>query len=487
MASAFESGRMQTAIDQAIGLIGQLFDVFANVGSIFMDILGPMETSGGGFIGILQDITKSMADAFATPAVQDGLKAIYETMAVLGKTVGPLLADALQAIAPVFAALGPPAQVLIRALGAGLQPVIKALGPVLLAGARAVGALVVAASPLLTVAGELVAALLPALTPLLDAAVVVFQALAPIVATVAKTLKDTLGPILAQLPAIVAPLAKLLGDQLAMWLGLIGDLLVELSPSFVLLGQALGQLMAAASPIIQMWAEMSTTLLQHLLPVLKPVLELFVKIAAYLIGDLARSITDTALPLVRSLGALLRGDFSGAADYAKQALRGFMEDAVKRFTELPELARRALGDIGRTLYDAGQRLLIGLIDGLRAMVPSLKEHLGWITSMIPSWKGPATLDARLLTPAGRSVIEGFQHGISLATPGLEDQLTSLTGSLPGMSLAPTGAMAAQGGAAGGSTTRVVVELSGPQDMKQLIRRIVANDGGNVQTVLGQPV
>ncbi|MEW1638658.1 hypothetical protein AB0469_31940 [Streptomyces sp. NPDC093801] len=487
MADSFASGRMQKAIEQAITLVGQLFDVIGNVGSMLGSLFGAAQASGGGFLGVLQQVTKAMADAFDTPAVQAGLKSIYETMSVLGQTVGPLLADALQAIAPVFTALGPPIQIVIRALGAGLQPVIKALGPVLVAAARAFGSLITAAAPLLTTVGTLVAALLPAVTPLFDALVVVFDALAPVVRQVADTLVAALQPVLAALPGIIGPLAKMLGDQLALWLGVIGDILVQLSPSLVTLGQSLGQLMVALSPLIAMWAQMSTELLQHLLPALQPVLDLFVKIAAYLISDFARSIRDVAVPLLQSLGALMRGDLSGAADYAKQALRGLVRDAVLRFTELPQLVRDAFGNIGSVLYNAGASAMIGFINGLRAMIPSLRDHLGWITSMIPSWKGPETLDARLLTPAGRSVIEGFQRGISLATPGLEDQLSGLTGSLPGMTLAPVGGMAAAGGTAGGSAPRITVELAGPQEMKQLIRRIVANDGGNVQTVLGQPV
>ncbi|MFJ1865551.1 hypothetical protein ACIOD1_13050 [Streptomyces sp. NPDC088097] len=529
MASAFESGRMQTAIDQAIGLIGQLFDVFANVGDIFASVLGPMETSGGGFIGILQDITRSMADAFATPAVQAGLKAIYETMSVLGKTVGPLLADALQAIAPIFVALGPPIQTLIKAFGEALGPVIKALGPVLESAAKAFGELITAISPLLPVAGELIAALLPALTPLFDGLGVVFKELAPVIKIVAGILKETLGPIFAQLPGIIGPIATLLAGQLGWGLKLVGELLTTLAPSFKILGETIGKLMIALGPLIQVWGELIAKMMVELMPFLIPLIQLIGDLATIFADQLAGIIISVVIPAIEMITKLLQGDFSGAWDAAKRMIMGMMVTWLNLFENLPTriwdalsklgdklaerlrdagdraaavliekrgvilttlaripaMASEALGDLGWVLWNAGARLIGGLIDGLRAMVPSLKEHLSWITNMMPSWKGPPETDARILTPAGRSLIEGFQRGISLATPGLQDQLAGLTGSLPGMALAPAGAMGGPGGPSARSVPRVIVEVEGPDAMKQFIRRIVASDGGDVQQVLGR--
>lgn len=233
MTKAFESGAMQKAIENAIALVGDLFEVLGNLASVFTSVFKAAQVSGGGMIGVLKEITGALADAFASKPVQAGLRSIFETMSTLAKTVGPLLGQALQAIAPIFTALGPPIQTLIKALGKALQPVIKALGPVLEAAARAFGALIEAAAPLLPVIGDLVASLLPALTPLFDALAVVFAALAPVVKDLADALGATLKPILAGLAPIIAPLAKMLGDQLALWLGVVGDIVVALAPSLV--------------------------------------------------------------------------------------------------------------------------------------------------------------------------------------------------------------------------------------------------------------
>ena len=78
-------------------------------------------------IGVLTPLVfASISSLESSPEVQAGMRSLFTTMAVLGKTVAPLLGDALKLIAPILEKLGPPAQTLIKALGAGIQPVIEA-------------------------------------------------------------------------------------------------------------------------------------------------------------------------------------------------------------------------------------------------------------------------------------------------------------------------------------------------------------------------
>ncbi|MFG2976307.1 hypothetical protein ACGFYY_25405 [Streptomyces sp. NPDC048331] len=476
MAAAFESGRMQTAIDQAIGLVGQLFDVFANVGEIFANILGPMESSGGGFIGVLQDITQAMADAFGSPEVQAGLKSIYEVMSAVGKTAAPILVDALKIIASVFAELGEPVKVLVAALGAALRPVIQALGPVLVAAATAVGQLVIALSPLLPVIGALIAQLLPVLTPLLTALGQCFQDLAPLVMQVAAILMAVLTPVLAKLPGLVSLIAEGLAKQFAVAVQLAGELLTELAPSLADIGMICGELLVALAPLISVLAQLASQLLVGLMPVIRPLIGIVGQLAAIFADRLATTIRTVVIPVIQFLVALLRGDLTSAGNAARQFLSG-----------LGQMVIGSIGDLGNVLWYAGRQILGGLINGLRSMVPSLREHLGWITSMLPDWKGPAETDARILTPAGRSLIDGFRRGISAATPGLRDQLGGLTGDLPGMVLPVTPALggAAGGGPGAGQPVQVVVTFQGGiAPMLNTLQREIKALGGNVQAVLG---
>ncbi|MFF7561965.1 hypothetical protein ACFZB4_18580 [Streptomyces pseudovenezuelae] len=474
LTAAFESGRMEKAIDTAVGLLGDLVDVAGNVGSILGSVFSAAQANGGGFLGTLQKITGSLADAFASPEVQAGLSALFSTMSTLASTVAPLLGQALGVVAPILAALGPPAQTLIKALGDGLSPIITALGPVLVTAAGAVGSLVEAVAPLLPVVGELAASLLPALTPLLEAAQVVFQAMAPVVGQLAGILQETLAPILAQLPALIQPLADLMATQLVTIFQLLGQTLVEVGPSLVQLGVAAGQLLVAATPLIEIFAQLTAQMLQRLVPALVPLIGFVGDLAAVFSGSLAATINNVVIPAVQVIGDLMRGDFSGAANTAKQAVQSMadrvagllgelpgraraalsslgsslvgrmneagaqlraaagrkIEEARAQIGRLPSLARGALGNLGGVLASAGASLISGFISGIQSKIPSVKGVLNTLTGNLADWKGPKKKDAKILTPAGRLLIEGFIKGIDGTTAQLRAKLQSITKALP---------------------------------------------------------
>lgn len=474
LSKAFSSGGMQKAIDTAVGLLGRLGDVAGNVFSIVGSVFGAAQANGGGFVGTLQQITGALAKAFASPAVQSGLSALFSTMSVVARTVAPLLGQALGVIAPVLTKLGPPIQTLVTALGDALSPIIDALGPVLETAAGAVGSLVVAAAPLLPVLGQLVAAVLPALTPLLDALNTVFIALAPVVTQIAGILTDTLAPILAQLPAIIAPLAAVFADNLVVWLGIIGDLLVQLSPSFIQLGQNFATLLIAAMPLIEALARIATELLSHLAPAIAPLVGAVATFASILTAVLTVAIRDIVMPAFKALSSLLSGDVSGAFNAAKRlfsnivkatvdlfvafpvkvatavsplpgklasaataaggrlvsAIRSKISDAVKLASGLPDRAKSALSGLGGVLVSAGSSLISGFISGIKSKIPSVKSVLSTLTGSLSDWKGPPAKDAKILTPAGRLLIQGFIAGIDGTTAQLKSKLTSITKALP---------------------------------------------------------
>lgn len=519
--AAFESGAVERAIETAIGVIKQLGAVAGNVGSIIGSLFGAAQASGGGFVGTLQQITGALATAFASPAVQSGLKAIFQTMATLASTVGPLLTQALQAVAPVFTALGPPIQRLIVALGTALQPIIVALGPVLGAAAVAVGALVDAASPLLAVVSDLAVGLLPLLTPILGLAASLFAQLTPLIQQAAGILQSVLAPILAALPVIAKPIMDALSVLAGAILPLLSAQAAAFAPILAQLAGIFSELLVALAPVITQLILLAADVLTQLTPVLVTVINFVAKLASVFGDELAAVVSGVVVPAFQMIAALLRGDFSGAWSAAKAMVSGIIDswirmfrdlparasealsglasalwsriqeaggrmvdglrqkrdEAINKLKELPGIARNALGDLGSLLWNAGSRLIGGLIDGISSKISSLRSKLGSITNMIPDWKGPPETDAKLLTPAGVSLIEGFQRGITAATPGLRNQLSSLTGALPGMLPGSSGGMAA--GAGGG---RWIIELAGDDSMKSIIRRIVQVDGrGSVAT------
>ncbi|NUK07460.1 hypothetical protein HRW18_05410 [Streptomyces lunaelactis] len=494
---AFESGKVQAAIEQAIVVIGDLVEVAGNVGSIIGSIFSAAQASGGGFIGTLQQITGALADAFASPAVQAGLKAIFQTMATVATTVAPLLISALQGIAPVFTALGPPIQTVVKALGAALGPIIKALGPVLASAAKAVGSLLTAFAPLLPVIGQLVGALLPALTPIFDALNKVFVALAPVIAQVASTLGATLAPIIAGLTPIIAILAKTIGDQLVIFIGMLGELIVALSPTLIQLGAIFGDLLIKLAPLIQAAGELGTKLLTALMPIIQPLIELVAELAAIFADELAAIIESVVVPAIDMLVALLNGDFSGAWEAAKRLVSGAIDvivrwirdmpqkvynalssfagklaaraseagnrlkavigqkigEAVAKVRELPGKAVAALGNLGSKLYGSGKALIRGFIDGIKDMAGSVGDAVSGVLSKArnllpfsPAKEGPFSGKGWTLY-SGQAISQALAAGIASGGGSVQSAMGSvLAGAQNAMAGAPLGLP--MGGAAG---------------------------------------
>lgn len=428
--NAFASGGLSRAIDTAVGVLHQLGTVAGNVGAIVGSVFAAASVSGGGWLGVLGQVTGAMRTAFASPAVQSALGQLFTTMSLLGKTVAPLVAMALGEIAPVLVELGPPAQLLISTLGSALQPVIKALGPPLLAAAGAVGALVTAAAPLLSVVGDLAASVLPILTPALNALNAIFLELQGPVRQTAQALGTALQPVVAGLTVV---LGQLVQQGLAVALDILGQLLPvvpQLTPVLIQLGQSVGQILVAAAPLVPQVLLLSTTLLTQLLPAVLPLIPPLADVATALLILATDVIVKVAIPALQKLqdfaGGLLRKlqpaiDAAGAVsrgiaaafDWVKSRVVGkslpeLVSGSVTILLGLPGRAGAALsslaGQVGSRASAAGRSMISAIRSGVA-------DAVGWVRGLPGKARSALGDLSTVLYRAGRQLIAGFISGM----------------------------------------------------------------------------
>lgn len=491
LTAAFKDGSLTKAIDDAVKLIGEIITIGKNVGSVLMSVFKATSQSGGSFLDVLKTITGQLAKAFASPAVQSALKALFGVMQALADTVAPLLVQALKVIAPVLSALGPPVQDLISALGKALSPIIAALGPVLKAAADAVGKLVEAALPLLPVASMIISSLGPVLTPILMAFGDIVQQTAPLITALAQSLMGMLKPILAQLPAIIGPLMKIFVQLAKQLLPQITDMVSKQAPTLKSLGESFAEVMKALVPLLPQLGKLMTDFLQSALPILPPLTKLFAQLAALLAGQLGKQITNIVVPALQMLTDILGGNFHKALGDAKTLVAGI--GIV--IASIPGLMIRALGDIGQALVAAGQGAVQGFIDGIYSKFGSVRKILSDLTSMLPSWKGPPATDAVLLHGNGQLVMSGFMAGIASQLPALRGQLGGITSEIGGMGAGrlgvAAGSMNRAAPAAGGGMQPFQINLSlGDKNFARILvdpmRKVVQDVGnGSVQATFGR--
>lgn len=135
---------------------------------------------------------------------------------------------------------------------------------------------------------------------------------------------------------------------------------------------------------------------------------------------------SSALSAVGKVGAKIGGYFQQAYD----AIKTKVSAAVSYVAGLGAKIIKAIGNTGSMLYSAGKNIIQGLINGITNMIGKLTSKLKSITKMIPSFKGPIEVDAKLLTPNGQTIMKGLIDGIDKMTPDLEKTLRAVTNSIP---------------------------------------------------------
>lgn len=441
LAGAFESGAMQRSIETAVGLVKQLASVVGNVGKVLGNVFSAAQTSGGGMIGVLQSITGELAKVTASPAVQSALSSLFTTMGTLGRTVAPLLGQALRAVGPVIAALGPPVQTLVKNLGSALTPVIKGLSPVLLAVATTVGGLVSALSPLLPIVGNLVGGLLGALAPVLSA-------LGTQLGLVAKSVVTLLSPALRGLVGFVVPVVGLFGKLVAAWVGVQNKILTVLQPSLSSLGKSFGQILTALRPLVIGFTSFITTGLDAMLPVLDPIIRGVGQLASLLAGGLAKAVTGVAVPAIRAITALLKGDFGAAWRHAATAAHHGKQLVIDAMNKLPGALAKIMGRVVVGLQAKAQEAAVKLAVRFGGAVERAKQQVGKLPGKAAA--ALAGLGARMSARAGAEL-----NRLVAAVGAKIGAAVARVRTLPGRA---RGAMAGAGGALVGVGRQMIAGL-----------------------------
>ncbi|MGW5352200.1 hypothetical protein ACWERV_17025 [Streptomyces sp. NPDC004031] len=307
--AAFKSGRLKTAIDQAIGLIKQMGVIAANIGRIIGDLFAPANASGAGFLNTLQTITRALADGLATPAAQEGLQSLFQTMSLIARTAGPLLVTAIQTIAPVLTALAPPVQQLVTALGGALGPMLEKLGPVLVTAATAFGQLLTGFQPVIAALPQLMGPLVQLLTalasstPTIGLLVAAFNPFLGVLILLAPVLDKLIAPI-GQLLTALMPLLDAVGVFAGQLAQALVPVVAALAPVLGALAGAVGALLTAVAPLLPVIGDLIAAILPVLTPLLKGLQTVFQKLAGP-IAQIAKALGTALKPVIEGLSEVI--------------------------------------------------------------------------------------------------------------------------------------------------------------------------------------
>lgn len=456
--------------------LGGLFSELARIGDALQPVLLALVRGLGTVGSAIGDIAEASAPflesfldnlATALASLAPGFIALGPAVEALGAAlvpVGEILSD-------LVVAMGPSIERFISALGEGLAALAPAAEPV----GVALGAIIDAVTPLLPLLGSALAntltilatiitglvngpgiamievfagifdALHSALTPVLtdlaerlmpvfieagERIVTAFEPLIPVVAEVAELLAGELAEVMPELVEVFSELVLAFADMagpigqavLDLILGLVPQL-PELVDSGLALAEAILELMEYLIPLLPLLTEMLALVLQFVTPTVLWAMTNLIIGATHAIRGMATVLGALIAPI--EIAIRWAGRFASAVGNAARTV-------TRWFGMLPGRIRAAVSGFGSLLVQAGRNLIGGLISGISQRFQDVRNTLGALTSMLPSWKGPEDVDRKLLLPAGRAIIQGLRRGLVQEIPTVQRTLTDLTANIGGM-------------------------------------------------------
>lgn len=197
------------------------------------------------------------------------------------------------------------------------------------------------------------------------------------------------------------------------------------------------------------------------------------------IKNIVSAVVDLVIGTVLNLGRVIGNVFMLIVSFAGNMLGGVvgkLMELIGWFDGLRGRIMSAVGDLGGLLLNAGKDILRGLLNGIESMVGAVKDKLNFVTKLIPSWKGPMTVDQRLLEPSGTAIMGGLMRGIARGIPALRSQLGDVTGIIAGTGGTAVSALRGSAlgqGAGGGGLTVVVNGRARAEDGVAVVNSIAA--------------
>lgn len=191
-------------------------------------------------------------------------------------------------------------------------------------------------------------------------------------------------------------------------------------------------------------------------------------------GDNIKSITGRATDWIKnkwstgwnSISSLSTRIFGRIGDSARQKFNSL----VDFMRGLPARIRGVFASAGQWLWNAGREIINGLLRGIQSAFGAVQNKLRELTNKLPSWKGPASKDRKILAGPGRLIIAGLVDGLESEYTNVKRSLAGLTRTIAGTGFEPLTAPTVTAGAGRGSGP-VEIKVYAMSDGPEVGRRV----------------
>lgn len=410
-----QSGQLNTFLRTSNEILGVLVGIVANVGSILVSTFGAGAAQGATLLNIFEQATGQLAAFLQTAQAQSGLQQFFgliqqsgEALRALGGVAVPIfqgifsiIGALLPQIAMLRTILLPIATILGQAVGGALTALAPVLGAVIGLILQLVAALAPLVGTVLTALGgaieriaglfmenlyPAISGLIPVLLPILDIFLTVFGAQ---VVNAINFIVDVIGGVFDILGGLITFLTGVFtGDWDKAWEGIkqifdgvvkilvsIGKFLMDSLRTFMVNG---GKRIIDA--VVNWWNGVVTSFTNFQVRIITSI----VSWVARLVGQFL-AMRDRAIANVRGLWAIAKSLFSLGVRTVGSTVRGGLNNVIGFFRDLPSRIVSAIGNLASLLYNAGQNVVQGLIDGIFSMIGRLASAASNMASTIRSY------------------------------------------------------------------------------------------------------
>jgi len=392
---------------------------------------GGDDVTSSGLAGFLEGLGVQVRNAF--DAVGPAIGALVPQMLALWSSISPVQ-TIFKAIQPMLPQLVGVFGLLASVIG---KTLITAITTILPAFSRLQAVFV-------SVFSNVLATVLPVIIQLITMLYGTFAELIPIIvpivaqiATLAMTLVSQLAPILMQLISAVLPmvveifgeLLQVIAPVIQMIAGLLIPIIQALMPVVVVVFGVIVNVITAAMQIVMgiiqvvtgiitgNWSMVWNGILNIFSGIWNAIVAVVIGVFA-IIGSVVISGLNLMLGFVRSVLGSIGRFFAGTWNNIVGGVSGFIGTLLGFFSGLPGRILGTLGSLGSLLYNAGQALIQGFINGIRGMVGAIADAVGGIMDFAksffphsPARRGPFS-GTGYTSFSGRALAKDFAAGIA---------------------------------------------------------------------------
>jgi len=352
ISEAARSGELEAFFQRSIDAMRALGEIASNVFGAIRNIIGAANAEGAGFLQRIQEMTQRFEDFTGSTDGQEAFGGFFESMQRVVEALGPAFFELISIVGSVLLPI--------------LADVAEIVGPVLAPLLQVFGRLLESLRPIIQAVADAFATALDALGPFFDA---LSDAINSAMPTLGPMIQD-IGQAFADLFTSMIPLAPLFVQLVEALLPIIPPLIqmvTDLMPRFI-------EIVEAILPYIQQWAELMVVMIPIISDIAGFLLDVFIPVLEFLM-TIFTGMLDVITSVVTGIDDVIRTIFTGIADFFTGIWETITEQVSAAWNGIGEFFSGGLDGMWQKTKEFGSNIWSAIKTAMSNLVSAIKNGM----------------------------------------------------------------------------------------------------------------